>query len=248
MQKQYQSLDPGDGRIVIGPVHKYLRQRILDGTFPPGTVLSQVQLAQQLGVSRTPLREALRLLQEERLVVAEHNHRVRVADFNLEELESLYASRIMLEPLALALTIPRLTQDDFTALDQSIDAMYAASAQHDPDAWEQANGRFHELLVVHAEERMRGTIKRSIEASERYCRIKFQTIPNAREVAEAEHAAILAACREGNCDAAVERLARHLARSALTVIAHVDPEYEPTAVRTALRLVAGKATSPGPLK
>lgn len=243
-----QPLDLSEGRIVIAPVYDYLRKRILDGTLPPGTILSQVRLAQELGVSRTPLREALRLLQEERLVIAEPNHRVRVADIHLEELETLYASRIMLEPLALALTIPHLTQGDLGALAQSIEAMYAASARHDTDAWEQANGQFHELLVVHAEERMRASIKRSIEASERYCRIKFQTIPNARDVAETEHAAIFAACRERNCDLAVELLARHLARSALTVIAHVDPEYEPTAIRTALKLVAGKANNAGSFK
>ncbi|HEY7357176.1 MAG TPA: GntR family transcriptional regulator [Ktedonobacterales bacterium] len=238
-----QAVDPGAGRIVIARVHTHLRRQILDGTLPPGTILSQVQLARQLGVSRTPLREALRLLQEERLVLAEHNHRVRVADINLEELESLYASRIMLEPLALALTIPRLAQSDLDAIAQTVEAMYAASAAHDTDAWEQANGRFHELLVIHAEASMRASIRRSIEASERYCRIKFQTIPNAREVAEAEHAAILAACRERSSDAAVDLLARHLARSALTVVAHVDPAYEPAAIRTALRLVAGKANS-----
>lgn len=243
-----QPIAASEGRIVIAQVHARLRRRILDGTLPPGTILSQVQLAQELGVSRTPLREALRLLQEERLVLAEHNHRVRVADINLEELESLYASRIMLEPLALALTIPHLSEADLDAIAQTLRAMSAASARHDPDAWEAANGQFHELLVIHAEERLRGSIKRSIEASERYCRIKFQTIPNAREVAEAEHAAIFAACRDRSSDTAVELLARHLARSALTVIAHVAPEYEPTAIRTALRLVAGKANNSAPLK
>jgi hypothetical protein len=62
-------------------------------------------------------------------------------------------------------------------------------------------------------------------------------------VAEAEHAAILAACRERDLDAAIELLARHLARTALTVVTQVAPEYEPTAVRTALRLVTGKANS-----
>jgi DNA-binding GntR family transcriptional regulator len=242
-----QPVNASEGRIVIAQVHTYLRQQILDGALPPGTILSQVQLAQELGVSRTPLREALRLLQEERLVLAEHNHRVRVADINLEELETLYASRVMLEPLALALTIPHLTEDDLDALAYTLNDMSDASARHDPNAWEAANGRFHALLVIHAEERMRASIKQSIEASERYCRIKFQTVPNAREVAEAEHAAIFAACGDRNIDTAVDLLARHLARSALTIVAHVDPAYEPTAIRTALRLVAGKSTN-APLK
>ncbi|HET8852548.1 MAG TPA: GntR family transcriptional regulator [Ktedonobacteraceae bacterium] len=242
---QLRSIDTAEGRIVIAQVHEHLRRQILDGTLPPGSVLSQVQLAQQLGVSRTPLREALRLLQEERLVLAEHNHRVRVADINLEELESLYASRIMLETLALALTVPRLSQSELDTLAQALDAMHVASTRRDNDAWEQGNRRFHALLAIHAEERIRQTIKRSIDASERYRRIKLQTVPHAREVAEAEHAAILAACRERDLDAAVEMLARHLARTALTVIAQAAPEYEPTAVRTALRLVTGKVHSSG---
>jgi len=243
---QFESIGTDEGRIVIAHVHEHLRQRILDGTIPPGTVLSQVQLAQQLGVSRTPLREALRLLQEERLVLAEHNHRVRVADINLEELEALYASRIMLESLALALTVPRLSQGELDALAQVLDDM--GTARRDTDAWEQGNRRFHALLAIHAEERIRQTIKRSIDASERYRRIKLQTMPHAREVAEAEHAAILAACRKRNPDVAVELRARHLARTALTVVAQVAPEYEPTSVRTALRLVTGKASNPGQSK
>src|SRR5947209_17923442 len=114
---QIEPISATEGRIVIAQVHEHLRQRILDGTMSPGTILSQVQLAQQFGVSRTPLREALRMLQEERLVLAEHNHRVRVADINLAELESLYACRIMLESLALALTLPHLSLEDLDAFD-----------------------------------------------------------------------------------------------------------------------------------
>ncbi len=89
---------------------------------------------------------------------------------------------------------------------------------------------------------MREIILRSIEAGERYRRIKLQNLAHAWEVAEVEHTAIFEACREGNRDVAVEQLARHLARTALTVIALADPEYEPTAVRAALRLVTGKAS------
>jgi len=241
---QLEPISAAEGRIVIAHVHEYLRRQILGGTIPPGAVLSQVQLAQQLGVSRTPLREALRLLQEERLVVAEHNHRVRVAGINLEELESLYASRIMLETLALALTVPRLSQGELDALAHALDDMDAADSRHDTDAWEQGNRCFHALLATHAEERIRQTIHRSIEASERYRRIKLQTVPDSRAVAKTDHTAIFAACRERNIGAAVELLARHLARTALTVIAHVSPEYEPTAVRTALKLITSQSNNP----
>jgi DNA-binding GntR family transcriptional regulator len=231
-----------EGKIAAAQVHTRLRQMILDGTVPPGTVLSQVQLAQEIGVSRTPLREALRMLQEEGLVLAEYNHRVRVADIDIGELEYFYASRIMLESLAIALTVPYLSQEDIDRLASTLDHMHAASERRDMESWDEGNKQFHAILSSHTEGHMRETIKRSIDASERYRRIKLQNLARSWEVAEMEHMAIFEACREGNRDAAVELLARHLARTALTVIALADPEYEPTAVRTALRLVTGKSS------
>jgi DNA-binding GntR family transcriptional regulator len=65
-----------------------------------------------LGVGRTPLREALRMLQREGLVEAEPNHRVRVADFSIPDLEQLYAMRISLEALAIRLTVPHLQKEE----------------------------------------------------------------------------------------------------------------------------------------
>jgi DNA-binding GntR family transcriptional regulator len=237
-----QPIEVAEGRIVISQVYSYLRKKILDGTVPPGTVLSQVQLAQEIGVSRTPLREALRMLQKEGLVLAEHNHRVRVADIDIGELESFYASRIMLESLAIALSVPRLTQDDFDKLASALDQMHAASERRDTQSWDEGNRQFHAVLSSYTEGQLRETIKRSIDASERYRRIKLQNLSRSWEVAEVEHQAIFEACRKGNRDAAVDLLARHLARTALTVVALADPEYEPTAVRTALRLVTGKSS------
>ena len=237
-----QPMDAAEGKIAATHVHMHLRQMILDGTVPPGTVLSQVQLAQEIGVSRTPLREALRMLQEEGLVLAEYNHRVRVADIDIGELEYFYASRIMLESLAISLTVPLLTQEDFDKLASSLNQMHIASERRDMQSWDEGNRLFHAVLSSYTEGQLRETIKRSVDASERYRRIKLQNLARSWEVAEVEHMAIFEACREGNRDVAVELLARHLARTALTVIALADPGYEPTAVRTALRLVMGKAS------
>ena len=72
-------VDLPEARQAIPHVHAYLRECILDGTLPPGTKLSQVSLAAQLGISRTPLREVLRMLQEEGLVDIEPNQGTRVA-------------------------------------------------------------------------------------------------------------------------------------------------------------------------
>src|SRR5919198_5195360 len=86
-------------------VHERLRDGILRGEFDPRVPISQVQLAARLGVSRTPLREALRMLQREGLIDSEPNRRVRVAELSLADLEQLYASRVVIEALAVRLSV-----------------------------------------------------------------------------------------------------------------------------------------------
>src|SRR4249919_562785 len=97
-------------------VHDRLRESILRGEFDPRVPLSQVQLAARLGVSRTPLREALRMLQREGLIDSEPNRRVRVTELSVADLEQLYAGRVMIEALAVRLTVPRYTTEDVAEL------------------------------------------------------------------------------------------------------------------------------------
>src|ERR1700691_3788372 len=98
-------VDIPEARQAIPYVHAYLRQCILDGPILPAPKLSQLSLASQLGISRTPLREVLRMLQEEGLVEIEPNQRTRVSGLDPQELDDVYASRILLETLALSMTI-----------------------------------------------------------------------------------------------------------------------------------------------
>src|SRR5213596_3382734 len=78
-------------------VHRTIRDAILDGKLEPGTTMSQVTLADELGVSRTPLREALRMLQNEGLIESEPNRRVRVSEVSIADIEELYTIRVPLE-------------------------------------------------------------------------------------------------------------------------------------------------------
>src|ERR1700730_1857766 len=96
------------GRDSTEVAYLQLRRAIVRCEIPNGVQLSQRELSQLMGVGRTPLREALRMLQREGLVEAEPNHRVRVADFSIPDLEQLYAMRISLEALAIRLTVPFL--------------------------------------------------------------------------------------------------------------------------------------------
>src|ERR1700683_1808784 len=128
-------VDLPEARQAIPHLHAYLRECVLDGTLTPGTKLSQVALADQLGVSRTPLREVLRMLQEEGLVEIEPNQRTRVAGLDPQELADIYASRILLETLALSMTIGHFGAKARAGAKRLLTAMRRAAQNGDFDAW-----------------------------------------------------------------------------------------------------------------
>src|SRR5215510_8930246 len=103
-----------DGRRLrtVNDIHLALRRLILEGTFAPGTVLSQIQLVKRLDVGRTPLREALRMLQQEGLIVAARNKRPRITSFDPEVIEAGFAQSILIASLAARVSVPRLTAED----------------------------------------------------------------------------------------------------------------------------------------
>jgi DNA-binding GntR family transcriptional regulator len=225
----------------ITTLHTRLRQLILDGAYPPGARLSERELAQTFGVSRTPLREVLRMLGREGLVETGRYQRARVAPLDPLALDMLYAGRIQLETLGLALTIPSLQEEDFAELDATLSAMRDATTM---EAWEVPHRRLHQLLVSQAGEQLRATMTSYADQSQRYRLILAYREINAQSVSTVEHARILQACWERNREEAVRLYARHLARTALTALAHMAPEYEPVAVRTALALVHVGSASP----
>lgn len=93
-----------------------LREEILGGRLAEGEPLSQVKLAEQWGVNRTPLREALRMLQREGLIDAQYNRRARVSRLSTPDLEELYAERIITETLGIRLTVRAMEDADIAHL------------------------------------------------------------------------------------------------------------------------------------
>jgi DNA-binding GntR family transcriptional regulator len=232
----------------IAVVHARLRTLILDGVFPPGSMLSQVKLAEMLEVGRLPLREALRMLQNEGLVEAEHNQRARIPAFDPQVLDALYATRLPLEAVGISLTVMQLQRGDLEVLEQTLDGMDEAGERNDGPAMADLHRKYHRLLVQHAGTQLCSTIAGYADRSEYYRRMGFRQIYESdpvklRETAGAEHRAIYEACRERNPDEAARRLVLHFARTALSLLALMAPQYQPSAIRTALHVV-GADSSP----
>src|SRR5882757_8477757 len=154
-------VDLPEARQAIPYVHTYLRECILDGTLTPGTKLSQVSLAKQLGISRTPLREVLRMLQEEGLVEIEPNQRTRVSGLDPQELDDVYASRILLETLALSMTIGHFGAASRKEAKRLLTTMRRAAKSGDFGAWFAAHADYHRLVTAGAGEALQRSCGRS---------------------------------------------------------------------------------------
>jgi DNA-binding GntR family transcriptional regulator len=230
---------PLDGPARAESVRAHLRGLILTGSLPPGTILNQVDLAPRLGVSRTPLREAMRMLQEEGLIEAQPQKRARVAVFDPGKLECIYVQRILLEGLAIAITTPRLSEAEVDELDRLNAEMTAMLERNAILEWREANSAFHARLVSGASDELLRTISLNMERTDRYRKL-FDRDPMLF-YADPEHQAIVEAVRRRDADGAAAGLAHHLARTTLTLIAHLAADYEPTAIRAALAVFRAPA-------
>lgn len=127
-------------------VYAELRQRLVTGRMSPGHELSTRSIAAELGVSQTPVRDALSRLSAEGAVSIRSKRRVRVPPMTSERFDDLLNCRVTLETEAAALALPHLTAQHIEQL-KKIDAeLDAAIASGDPDAYMSANYRFHFAL------------------------------------------------------------------------------------------------------
>jgi DNA-binding GntR family transcriptional regulator len=217
--------------------YERVKTAILRTELEPGSVVSQVKLAKSLGVSRTPLREALRLLQREGLVEAQHNQRVKIAGMSVSDMEELYALRITTEALALRCSVPRLTNDDFGTLHKLVKEMDVMMERNDVDGWEVPHREFHRQLIRHAGPRSERLIRELSDQAERYRRAFIKQGMHGWATSAQEHKAILQSCERTDVNGAVEGLARHLARTSLAIFLNQAPDFEPALVRLALKSV-----------
>ncbi len=225
-----------NGRATAGSLHEYLRRLILDGAIPDGASLSQVELAERLGVSRTPLREAMKMLQAEGIVEGDHGRRTRVTALDVGDIDTVYGVRVLMEGAGVLVTVPHLDRLQIAELSDAVTEMRRHAADPNAELWARAHRRFHRALIPEAGREFARTLSTYFDRAERLRRM-FQTeeIAGGVRLVE-EHQAILRACRTKNASKAAALVARHSSRAALALMAQIAPEREPTMVRAALQL------------
>lgn len=157
---------------VAGAAHAYqhLRAAIVENRHPPGHRLVEQQLAAELGLSRTPVREALRMLEAEGLVVSERNRGAMVRPLSPTEVVDLYGLRIRLESYAVELATERATEAELGVLVDAADTFGSAVAAGDVGSVEgvrrihRANQLVHDgILAAARHRRLTGMLARTVD-------------------------------------------------------------------------------------
>lgn len=223
-------------------VHAHLRRLIIDSALPPGSVLKQAELARLFNISRTPMREAFRMLQEEGLIEADLNQRARVRTLDVDELDQLYGTRIALESLGARMTTGRIDKAEVEEARRCLEQMEIARANDNIPEWVHVHRTLHGLCIARAGETMMRVINSYSERSERYLRLYQIWHPQSFIIAQHEHEAILESVQNGEPAKSGKLMARHLAHTALTVLRDVSPDAPGYAIQNALAMATGAKT------
>jgi len=189
-----------------------LRDGVLSGEFAPGTVLNQANLAKTIGISTTPLREALRRLKSEGLVELDAHRDARVAPLTAEEARDLLEVRRSLDPLAVGLAAERRTKEEIRRMRQA--TVCLESLGSDPTVTDLVAHRvFHAALYVASHNDLLITTLDALwDKADRYRRLGLAAVRSEaeRDRTAREHAELLDAVVRGDSAGAAEVMRQHV--------------------------------------
>ena len=206
----------GRGQTAHVYVRETIRLAILNGQLPGGTRLVQSDLAAQLKVSTTPVREALRDLASEGLIRIDPHHGGVVSELDEDDLREVYEIRQRIEPFALEVAMPFLTDEILDRCQELHDEMTAAPTSAD---WVHLNREFHMTIYEASNHNRLVAMIRSLQdASVMAVSARIQGLPDARVSANKEHGELIESLR-----------AKDLERAKAVIMHHVTPSMRPYA-------------------
>ncbi|MEU6039660.1 MULTISPECIES: GntR family transcriptional regulator [Actinomadura] len=189
-----------------------VRERILSGELPPGSVIAQAKLARDIGISTTPLREALRRLKSDGLVDLDAHRDARVTPLTAEEARDLLEIRRSLDPLAAALAAERRTKDDIRVLRESAHGLRPLPGKPTVEQLV-AHRRFHAAIYrASHNDLLITTLDGLWDKADRYRRLALEVERGqaARDKKAAEHQALLDCVIGGDAEGAAAVMREHI--------------------------------------
>lgn len=196
--------------------YQYLRERILTGDLSGNDRLNPAEIAQSLGISRMPVREALRQLDAEGLVVMRPNRGAVVTSLTSREVEEIFEIRVALEALAARFAVPHMTKhalDELNMLRQRLDA-----SRHDPLQWIRRHDELHQFICeIGNRKRLAFELARVRQSVQPYV-LMYMRVFETIEMPGLEHSTLIDALASGDAQLAETVMRDHVRRPALGIV------------------------------
>lgn len=207
-------------------VFTMLRQAILTGKLQPGDRLVERELAEQLGVSRTPVREALRKLELENLVTHIPRKGVVVSEISKKDVIEIFDIRASLEGLASSLAAEKATKEDLQGLCELLEQMDAAENERDNEELSELHDHFHKQLFAIADSpRLIQMINSLSDYISRFTKAGY-SIPGRRSAAQQEHKDLLECLEAKDPERAKTIAEKHIMNSKAVVLRQYEEVYQ----------------------
>lgn len=214
----------------VDQAYDVLYERIVSGHYGPGVRMSQADLADDLKLSRTPLREALNRLQANGLLVATNNRGMEVAPIRVEHTEQLYATRLLVEPPMVAALVPTLAPEVIRAMATALEQMN--QSHQSIKAFQQAHHDFHDVLLSRYPESIRELIESTYVRISRHQQLYLSGSQTSDEFSLTDRY-YLEAIVARNAVLARQWLEFHLIDAGLGLALDIDPYHVPQALMMA---------------
>ena len=202
-------------------VFEKLENDIIHGVYPRGEILTELKLVEQLGVSRTPIREALRRLEHERLIKDSGKGSI-VLGITLEDLIDIMNIRQQIEGLAAYYTVLNITPDELAELQRISELQDFYYAKQDMERLRQMDDRFHDAIYRFSDRSVIcDTLRPLHRKTQRYRKLSLDNPTRLSESID-EHKRILAAIMDKNAELAAELTTKHIANAKEHMIARFN--------------------------
>jgi DNA-binding GntR family transcriptional regulator len=225
---------PIQRQTIAGMTVEALRERILRGDYPEGEPLRQDALADELGVSRIPVREALRQLEAEGLVTFNPHRGAIVSVLSLAEIDELFELRADIECDLLRRAIPRMTAPQLDRATDVLNEFEAALETGEAARWGPLNWHFHSALYAPANRIFTmGVLQKLHQQSDRYFRMQV-LLAHGGERANEEHRAIAAAVGKKDITLACDLMHAHILGAGTSLVAWLEEQRGAVAAAAAV--------------
>ncbi|RFU64535.1 GntR family transcriptional regulator [Peribacillus saganii] len=203
-----------------------LKTRIWNGLYKPGERIIEAQIAKELSISRSPVREAIRALINEGLLVTDEKSQIIVYEPSILDVKEIYECRIALESAAVALSAERITEEQVSDLEKILQETETAIKQGDKEGLVACNAKFHQYIIICSGNSRLKKLVDDLQSLTHFFRVINIEGPNRGETILKGHKEIFEAIKKRDPEQASRKLADHTREDLANIIQIIEQKGE----------------------